>query len=344
MTWTFRNRIELQPHCRLQYPGPEWVLEDSGSGRHVKLTGRSRVDVPVLQIIQQGIDAIPPASETPIQNSTILVLSGTGYESENDALSYGELWRGRLMRAFVTLNIAAVFDERPGAGFTSYGLASIGRGTRVLNDSLKLWAYEENAQEPRFIAANPVSEFWITSPHERLASALVDAVEHGALTRELQVSYSLYSSSFGGAPEARFAMLMIAFESLLKVKPRSSNVQEHVRSMRSATANSGLPASEIASINGALKWLLNQSIGQSGRELASSLGLRDYLPEAPDKFFTNCYTVRSRLVHGNHPIPSADELGILAAPLERMVAELIVRASLVDEDHSEDQPDRQTSD
>ena len=40
VTWTFRNRIELQPHTRLQYEGPEWIIYNSGSGEQVKLVGR----------------------------------------------------------------------------------------------------------------------------------------------------------------------------------------------------------------------------------------------------------------------------------------------------------------
>jgi hypothetical protein len=244
----------------------------------------------------------------------------------------GELWRGRLMRAFASLHIGADFGDetRQTGGFTPIGLAAVGRGrTRVLNDPLKLWAYEETDERPYFLAVNPISEYWISSPHERLESALAEAVRNGGLSREHQVSYSLYAGSFGLTPEPRFAMLMIAFESLLKIKPRSADVQAHVRSMLSATASSGLSTSEIASIRGSLKWLLNQSINQAGRELAGSIGPRDYIPEAPDKFFTRCYDVRSRLVHGNHPIPDATELGSLAGPLERMVGELIARADLV---------------
>lgn len=291
VTWTFRNRIELQPHSRLQYGKPEWIIDNSGPGKQVKLAGRQLPNnIPVVQILQEGIEpTLPRSPEVPIKDASILVLIGTGYSSEAEAMAEGELWRGRLMRAFAALNVAADFGDetRPSGGFTPDGLAAIGRGRRVLNDPLRLWAYEETDENPLFVASNPISEYWVSSPHERLEAALADAVTNGGLSQERQVSYSLYAASFGLAPESRFAMLMIAFESLLTLKPRSADVQDHVRSMMSATQNSALPANEIQSICGSLKWLLGQSINQAGRELARLLGPRDYLNgEAPDKFFT----------------------------------------------------------
>jgi hypothetical protein len=57
MTWTFRNRIDMQPHSRLQYPEPEWILEESGSDKQVKLVGRQPpVNIPVVQLMQDGLD------------------------------------------------------------------------------------------------------------------------------------------------------------------------------------------------------------------------------------------------------------------------------------------------
>jgi hypothetical protein len=336
VTWTFRNRIELQPHARLQYDAPEWIIYNSGSGEQVKLVGRRLPeDIPVTQVLQEGIEpAAANSLEGAIKDAQRLVLTGTGYNSEAEAMSEGELWRGRLMRAFAALNIAADFGDeiRLSGGFTEDGLAAIGRGRRVLNDPLKLWAYEETGENPLFVVTNPISGFWVSSPHERLEAALADAVTNGGLSRERQVSYSLYAASSGLAPEPRFAMLMIAFESLIELKPRSAEVQAHVRSMITATQASGLPANEIRSICGSLNWLLDQSINQAGRELAKSLGSRDYLNgQAPDRFFTRCYEVRSALIHGHHPIPSPSELGQLAAPLENMVSELIARADRVDD-------------
>jgi len=330
MTWTFRNRIELRPGSRLQHGEPEWIIDDSEPGKQVKVIGRRPKDIPVLQALQEGIEAasgVPLLA--PINEAPRLILTGTGYACEADAMAAGEMWRGRLMRAFAMLNIGADFGgtDGPGGGATPYGLAMMGRGRKVLNDPPKLWAYEADDEKPLFIVANPIVDWRISSPHERLEDALTSVVATGGLDRMRQVSYSLYAGSFGLAPEPRFVMLMMAFESLLMPKPRSAQTQTHVRSMMEATQASGLSGREVQSICGSLNWLLNQSISQAGRELAGSLGPRKYLNgEKPDKFFTKCYEVRSRLLHGKHPLPAPGELGHLAAPLERLVADLVAHA------------------
>jgi len=335
VTWTFRNRIELRPGSRLQYGEPEWIIDDSGPGKQVKIVGRRLKDIPVFQALEEGLEAAtgePLAA--PIKDAPRLILTGTGYDSEAEAMVAGELWRGRLMRAFAMLSIGADFGDeyRPSGGASPFGLAVMGRGKKVLNDPPKLWAYEAGDEEPLFIVSNPIIG-WVSSPHERLEGALADVVASGGLSQIRQVSYGLYSGSFGLAPEPRFAMLMMAFESLLTLKSRSAETQAHVRSMMVATRAKELPVSEVQSICGSLQWLLNQSISQAGRELARSLGPRDYLrSEAPEKFFTKCYDVRSRLLHGKHPIPTPEVLGQLAAPLERLVAELIAQIDPIAED------------
>ncbi len=325
MTWTFRNRIELQPHSRLQYDAPVWIIDNSGPDKQVKL-----ISLPPKygSVFQSSEAFLAESLNVSIKDAAWLVLVGIGYNSEAEAMTEGELWRGRLMRAFATLNVAADFgdESRPSGRYTPHGFAGIGRGRTFLHDPLRLWAYEETDENPLFVAADPRNEFWTSSPHEWLEAAMANAITNGGLNRDRQVSYSLYASSDRLPPDARFAMLMIAFESLLKFKPRSTNVQSHVRSMMFVTRESGLPDKEIQSICGTLKWVLNQSISQAGRELARSLGPRDYLgSEAPDKFFTRCYKVRSKLVHGEHPIPSPRELGQLADRLEYMVSELIAQ-------------------
>lgn len=62
---------------------------------------------------------------------------------------------------------------------------------------------------------------------------------------------------------------------------------------------------------------------KAGRELASSLAEKRYRNMTPPKFFSACYDVRSKLVHGTHPRPSREEVGSLAANLELFVSDLL---------------------
>jgi hypothetical protein len=221
------------------------------TGKEVRLLARFGQAIPVVQLLEQGIDAVPDAPPPrPIADATSLILTGDGYASEAEAMTAGELWRNRLMRAFACLNVGADFGDetRLGGGWTPEALAAFRRGGRVvLNDPHKLWVYESTTEKPLFLAMDPIppEAYWVSSPHERLEAALIDAIAAGGLSREAEVSYGLYVGSFGLTPEPRFAMLMMALESLIKLRPRSAAVQAHVISMIEATKEKGLPPNEV---------------------------------------------------------------------------------------------------
>jgi hypothetical protein len=50
---------------------------------------------------------------------------------------------------------------------------------------------------------------------------------------------------------------------------------------------------------------------------------RTYMDRAPATFFSYCYSMRGRLFHGNHPLPTRAEVGTCAADLEVFVANLL---------------------
>ena len=117
---------------------------------------------------------------------------------------------------------------------------------------------------------------------------------------------------------------MMAVEALLRPAPRSEPAQEHVRGLIDQTKKSGLSKTDRDSMIGSLRWLLNESISQTGRALVEKR-----LPEGKygemngPIFFSYCYQLRSNLVHGNLPYPSIGDLGSTAAQLEVMVSDLV---------------------
>ena len=106
---------------------------------------------------------------------------------------------------------------------------------------------------------------------------------------------------------------MIALESLAELRQRSPEARDLVGSFLAQTQASGLPESEIDSIVGSLRWLRSESIGQAGRRLARSLEPRRYMDLSSVQFFTRCYDLRSRLMHGVHPMPTREEIDAHAA-------------------------------
>jgi len=285
------------------------MIEDRGPGQQVKLISRA----------PGSLDNLGPLSE-----ARSVTLRGSGYSSEDEAMAAGQLWRARLMRAFAAVRIGADFGDRaPQGGFTAAGLAAFGsESRRTLNDvhGLMVFACEP---APIFLGTGPITAM-VSSPHERLVQAMTDAIEAGGLSKERQVAYDLFAASFGQrSADARFALLMMALESLIRPAPRPEGSRRHVEGLIEATECSGLVRSEIDSIQGALSWLLDESIGQAGRRLARTLEPRKYKDEAPAMFFSHCYEMRSRLMHGLHPLPTRNEIDAWAAPLEVFVADLL---------------------
>jgi hypothetical protein len=224
-------------------------------------------------------------------------------------MSAGALWRGRLMRAFATLHIGASFgsDLLPSGGFTAYGFQQYMPGRRAMNDPHRLFAYKAEPEDPLFIVTNPVDAF-VSSPHERLEEAMMSAVDVGGLTSENQIAYDLYANSFGQGYEPRFALLMIAVECMIEPKLRSEACRAYIESMISATRTSGLPERETDSLVGSLRYMLKQSISQAGQDIARQLEPNQYDDKDAVRFFKDCYAIRSRLVHGIHPLPTPEDL------------------------------------
>jgi len=228
------------------------------------------------------------------------------------------------MRAFATIRIGADFGDRaPKGAFTMAGLESFGLpGRQNLDDVHGLMVFE-GEPAPIFIGMGPATAR-LSSPHERLVEAMAIAIATGGLSKERQVAYDLFAASFGQrSADARFALLMMALEALIHPAARSDGSRRHVEGLIKATECSMLSKTEVASIQGSLRWLLDESIGQAGRRLAKKLEPRRYNELAPARFFTHCYEIRSRLMHGHHPLPTRDELGLWGAPLEVFVADLI---------------------
>lgn len=266
--------------------------------------------------------------ETTLGEAKNIALTGWPFETEDDALAAADRWLGILQKTFACLYVGADFGDRAaGGGLFRAGLQLLEEkaGQRVLNDAHGIMIYQCEP-EPRFARVGPVNV--VTGPGiDRLMAAIGKAAKLGARTDDTErLAYDLYAASFSeSSPDARLAMLMMAVETLIEPAPRSEAVREHVGSLIAATRISGLAQREVASIEGSLRWLLEESINQAGRKLAARLGDRKYMDgtETPSQFFTACYTLRSRLFHGVKPRPTRDEVGTRAASLEHFVGDLL---------------------
>jgi len=73
-----------------------------------------------------------------------------------------------------------------------------------------------------------------------------------------------------------------------------------------------------------LEHLRHEPIRQAGcRLVREKLGTRRYKEMPAEDFFKYCYTLRSRLVHGELPLPARNEVDTAGANLEVMLSYLL---------------------
>src|ERR1019366_1034518 len=101
----------------------------------------------------------------------------------------------------------------------------------------------------------------------------------------------------------------------------------HISSTNQATSQVNTAVSPQTPRNfgltGSLRSMRHRSIGQVGRALVRSVEPRLYMALTPVKFFTECYDLRSALVHGSDPLPTRSEIDLHGANLTLLVSDLI---------------------
>ncbi len=203
-TYCVRIRFRLGERVRIETAEPELAL-DLEEGRRI-----------VLQ---------PSPAGASIREAEQLALFVQPYATEAEALEAGTRWRGILEKAFARLNIGADFGDRAATGSaTQYGLSAFAAqvGSRVLNDVHGVMVFECDPW-PRFVRVE--AKGVVGRPADRLLEVLRATVGGGiAMSERESLAYDLYSASFStDSPDARFALLMMALETIIEPEPRDSS-------------------------------------------------------------------------------------------------------------------------
>jgi hypothetical protein len=140
-----------------------------------------------------------------------------------------------------------------------------------------------------------------------------------ALTSKQELAGELFGVSFFDQSErSRFITLVTALEALFEPAPRHPDVQLFIDEMIANVRRSDFDSATKQSICGSMEWLKSESIGQTGRALATRLlAGKSYGERSPSAFFTFCYELRSSIVHrGKLPEGVADLLPVLSMTLQ----------------------------
>lgn len=286
----------------------------------------SRWEWPIGEDIPSLILCSYQQNET-IKDSKTLIFKSEGWPSQEAAAQAAGKYVPALMFTLARLRVGADFGNRaPSSAFTSAGLSMLEQqqGFRILNDVHGLMLYESDPQ-PRFVKSRVDILRGVKQGHfEQVFSRAVE--RDGQPTERERLALDLFNASFfQRSADSRFLVLVMAIEALLDPPLRSQKALAHVESMITATQDSkSLTADEKQSFLGSLRWLRYESISQTGQRLASGcLGERKYMDKKAPAFFSYCYGLRSRLVHGEHPIPTQQEVGSVVAQLEVFVSDLL---------------------
>jgi sugar/nucleoside kinase (ribokinase family) len=305
--YCFRIRFRLPAQLRIEIDDNEWSLVPVGDDPSI-----------LLQSVRE---------DQPIKDAEWLILIGKSYEKESDAQQAGRMWQAALQVAFARVGVGADFGARaPNAAFTDAGLRMLEQqsGRTVVNEVHGINVYE---CEPRPQFAWSRVQFVVGKSADKLHKAIGAAVARVPHLDPVQsLAFDLYSASFfESSADARFLMLMMGLEVLIDPQPRSEDARRLIDELLQLTKVARLSEVEIASLKGTLESLYVESIGAAGRRLATSLEPRTYMGMSPQAFFTACYELRSRLVHGSVPRPPREEVDMTAAHLQTFTGNLLCR-------------------
>jgi len=308
MSFSFRLRVNRSPSTTIQTDAASIDIPSPGSGVTLKF---------------RSVDTNKDCS---LRDAKQWALVGTGYGTEEAAMTNGERLQDALRLVFVKNGLGVDFGERsPTSALTQYGQTYYGEmlGKRVLNSAHGLMVY---ASEPTPVFMETSVQATAGKNYEKFQLDLLDAISRSPILQaEERVSASLFGASlFETRVDSRFILLVMAIEVLIRPKPKSATAIALVNEFLERVSASNIDDIEAASLRGSLNFLLQESISQAGKRIAlEELKTKTYLSMSADKFFSRVYGMRSNLVHGNMPIPSYQDISGVVGETERFTSHLL---------------------
>ena len=193
---------------------------------------------------------------------------------------------------------------------------------RHLNDKPGLSVYLSDPK-PKFISFAPLVA--IAKNPDNVRNTFVSGLTQGRpLTARERVAFDLFFASFFQlSADVRFLLLVMAVEALIEPQHKSKEAIAYIDDFITQIKCSRIIEPEKSSLIGSLdNFIRYESINQAGKRLAERiLGNTLYDGKGALVFFSYCYNLRSKLVHGK--TPSIEEIARIGAPLEVFVSDLL---------------------
>ncbi len=284
-----------------------------------------------LPTVETSHEVVLKARETDrsIKDATSIVLRGTGWEHKEEAVNIGAFYADVLSRTYARLRLGADFGSRAAKScVTEAGLSIISKNTGrpALNDVHGMMVYDKVAM-PQVVLISMKRDMIRHIAVEQFLSVFEIALSRPReISDRERVALELFNASFFQTSEdSRFLLLMSGLEALIVQRPRSEAVCNFLRTLTAAIeAEQGIDAMERNALKEGVGQFQRESIGQAGRRLVTeALDGRTYEGMTPSNFFGRCYRLRSRLVHGDLPFPTREELSGVVAQLEVMLSDIL---------------------
>lgn len=265
--------------------------------------------------------------EKTMKSSSRFSLSGGPFETTDEAMASAEAARTALLMWASRNRVGVNVGQHSIRGFalSDYGRQMFSEqiGSPVLEDHLGITIFEAEPT-PRFLRFH--AKGVVGKSTEAFIENIVDS--YGKLSfssPKAELAAELYAAShFESSPSARFLALFMSLEVLMAPLPRSELAQRHIERIVEATKSADIPADDKQSLVGALAWLKNQSIAQTGRRMANELlGNNIYHSLRSDDFFTKLYRTRNDLVHRG--VVDGKELHVLVGEADRFISDMLQR-------------------
>jgi len=281
-----------------------------------------------LICLDSGIKLTLASGQTgvPIKECPRSVVTGKGFGTFEDAQAIAEKVKRVLLFWSVKYRHGIDFgDGRQRSIATNAGLALLEKehGCPLRNDIHGVDVFE-HVENLKFV------HFGMQATAQKHPKYLVETFQEEidaerTVTPKQELACELYASSwFDVSYRSRFITLVTAVEALIEQHEHASEVADWVRSAKISLAQLSLPDAVAASIGGSLEWLRYQSISHAGRDLVKRL-----LPDTQfqgmgaERFFSQCYNLRSQILH-NGALPQDKDMLQAANEAEEFVAKLLL--------------------
>jgi hypothetical protein len=259
-----------------------------------------------------------------ISDSDLLVVQGKGYDSAAVAKTEGHRIKDALMLTFAKHSVGVDFSMKNGTVMKEPLKTlenSIGKKAFYQWDGYVL-VFEDGHEVP-FITVNVNAKAAV--PSDMFVKTFTASLTLSpSLSEREQLAYRVFNIAlFQPDIIARFLHLIMVTEVLSDYAPRSEEAVAHVEMLIESTKNCHTLKKEDAdSMVGALHWLKQESIRQAGKRLvAERLGDLMYASMNATKYFSECYDLRSSLVHGG--THDRKKFNRLASHLPHFVSDLL---------------------